>query len=342
MSTTCRHVAHSEVGKAPREVVDLIASMRHPVVVAHVVPDTDALGSMFGFALAYSGNNCRPKVALPKGSLSQKNAFMLDWAKVEVATPEDYRQADGFVVLDTAKKPRCNVEPVFKDMDWSAGRPVVNIDHHDTNTQFGDLNWVIPDATSCAEIVYKLLVSAGKPISPMTATMLYGGVHGDTLGFSLPSTTAEGLRTAAELVALGANVSELCENLCRSQTRSEFDLLRHVYANTKVVADGRVAYSTLTHAEITGAGCTAQDIDDQVSIPRSLRGVKLSFLLSEGNKGKTRINFRGEGNVDVLELARQFNGGGHAQAAGAVIDGAISDVESRVVAAAVAHIARYA
>lgn len=325
----------------PQEVVDRIAAMRRPVVVAHVVPDTDALGSMFGFALAYAGNGCRPKVALPAGSLSQKNAFMHEWAKVEIASPEDYKNADGFVVLDTAKKPRCNVDACFKDVDWSAGRPVINIDHHDTNTQFGDVNWVIPDATSCAEIVHRLLVAAGKPISPMAATMLYGGIHGDTLGFSLPTTSAESLRSAAELVSLGANVSELCENLCRSQTRSEFDLLRHVYANTKVAADGRVAYSTLTHAEITGAGCTAQDIDDQVSIPRSLRGVKLSFLLSEGNPGKTRINFRGEGNVDVLELARKFNGGGHTQAAGAVIDGTIPDVESRVLAAAVEHIAKY-
>lgn len=327
--------------EAPREVVDHIASMRNLVVVAHVVPDTDALGSMFGFALAYSGDGCRARVALPAGSLSQKNAFMHEWAKVEIASPEDYKQADGFVVLDTAKKPRCNVDACFKDVDWTAGRPVINIDHHDTNTQFGDVNWVIPDATSCAEIVYKLLVAAGKKISPMAATMLYGGIHGDTLGFSLPSTSAESLRIAAELVALGANVNELCENLCRSQTRSEFDLLRHVYANTKVVAEGRVAYSTLTHAEISGAGCTAQDIDDQVSIPRSLRGVKLSFLLSEGNKGKTRINFRGEGHVDVLELARKFNGGGHTQAAGAVIDGTIPEVESRIVGAAVEHIASY-
>ncbi|MCC7293426.1 MAG: bifunctional oligoribonuclease/PAP phosphatase NrnA [Phycisphaerales bacterium] len=337
---TASHATCAGAG-IPCGLVDRVASMRQPLVIAHVVPDTDALGSMFGFALAYAGNCCRPKVALPKGSLSQKNAFMHDWAKVEIATPEDYKTADGFVVLDTAKKPRCNVDACFKDVDWSAGRPVVNIDHHDTNTQFGDVNWVIPDATSCAEIVYKLLVAAGKPISPMAATMLYGGIHGDTLGFSLPSTSAESLRIAAELVALGANVSELCENLCRSQTRSEFDLLRHVYANTKVVADGRVAYSTLSHAEITGAGCTAQDIDDQVSIPRSLRGVKLSFLLSEGNKGKTRINFRGEGNVDVLELAKKFNGGGHTQAAGAVIDGTIPQVESQVAAAAVEHIGKY-
>ncbi len=340
MTTCCTSLPKTEA-TVPRDVLDRIASMREPVIVAHVVPDTDALGSMFGFALAFAGDGCRPRVALPAGSLSQKNAFMHDWAKVEVASPEDYKRADGFVVLDTAKKPRCNIEPVFKDVDWTAGRPVINIDHHDTNTHFGDVNWVIADATSCAELVYKLLVAAGKKISPMAATMLYGGIHGDTLGFSLPSTSAESLRIAAELVALGANVNELCENLCRSQTRSEFDLLRHVYANTKVVAEGRVAYSTLTHAEISGAGCTAQDIDDQVSIPRSLRGVKLSFLLSEGNKGKTRINFRGEGHVDVLELARKFNGGGHAQAAGAVIDGTIPEVESRVVAAAVEHIARY-
>ncbi|MCG3131874.1 MAG: hypothetical protein FLDDKLPJ_02684 [Phycisphaerae bacterium] len=75
--------------------------------------------------------------------------------------------------------------------------------------------------------------------------------------------------------------------------------------------------------------------------PAARHRTKLSFLLSEGNKGKTRINFRGEGNVDVLDLAKQFNGGGHNQAAGAVVDGTIPEVESRIVAAAVAHIAKY-
>ncbi|RJP38357.1 MAG: bifunctional oligoribonuclease/PAP phosphatase NrnA [Phycisphaerales bacterium] len=327
--------------EAPVEIIEAVGGMRRPVVVAHVVPDADALGSIFATALAYNGNGCAPKVALPAGSLSQRLAFMHDWAKVPVAGRTDFEKADGFIVLDTAKKERCNVGPDQRNTDWSAGRPVVNIDHHDTNTRFGDVNWVDAEASSSAELVLRLLQAAGRPVSPMVASMLYAGVLTDTAGFSLPTTSPSGLAAAAELVRLGADVAELGERLCRSQTQSEFDLLRIIYANTKRAAGGAIAYSTATYEDITGAGCTAADIDDQVSIPRSLDGVRLAMLLTEGNKGKTRINFRGDGRVEVLELAQKFNGGGHRQAAGAVIDTPLSDTVKMVVAAAVEHLKKY-
>lgn len=331
----------TQVADVPAQIVEAVGGMRRPVVVAHVVPDADALGSIFGTALAYGGNGCVPKVALPDGSLSQRLTFMHDWAKVPVATRADFEGADGFIVLDTAKKQRCNVGREWGDADWSAGRPVVNIDHHDTNTRFGDVNWIDAEAGSSAELVLRLLQAADKPISPMVASMLFAGILTDTAGFSLPTTSPSGLSAAAELVRLGADVAELGERLCRSQTQSEFDLLRVIYANTRRAAGGAIAYSIATYEDITGAGCTAADIDDQVSIPRSLSGVRLAMLLTEGNKGKTRINFRGEGKVEVLDLAKKFDGGGHKQAAGAVIDAPLSETTDMIVAAAVEHLKRF-
>lgn len=341
MSTTSVTAGEAKKQDAPREVVDAIARMQSPIMVTHVVPDADALGSMFSLANAHRGDGGAPKVALPEGSLSQRLGFLLDWAKVDIATDDDFTAADGFVALDTAKKPRCNVGPTLKDSDWSAGRPVVNIDHHDTNTCFGDVNWVDAEAGSTAELIYRLLIASGRSIEPVTASMLYAGILTDTLGFSLPTTSAGTLHTAGELVRLGADVRDLGERLCRAQTRSEFDLLRTIYANTRVVAAGQVAYSTAGYDDIVGAGCTAADIDDQVCVPRSLQGVRLSLLLTEGNKGKTRVNFRGEGNVEVLELAKKFNGGGHKQAAGAVLDCSLDEAIDTVVNAAIEHIKKF-
>jgi phosphoesterase RecJ-like protein len=245
------------------------------------------------------------------------------------------------LVVDTAKKERCNIDPDLKKTDWSDGRPLINIDHHATNTQFGTVNWIEDRASSTCELVYRLLRAGDWPISPLTASLLYAGIQTDTLGFSLPTTNPSALRAAADLVQLGADVGDLGERLLRSQRKSEFELLRVVYDNTKVVGDGSIAYSSATCDEIHNAGCTAADIDDQISVPRSLEGVRLAMLFSEGNKVKTRINFRSSGNVEVLPLAAEYGGGGHNQAAGAILNCPLDEAISRVLPRAIEHMKQF-
>jgi phosphoesterase RecJ-like protein len=296
---------------------------------------------MFAMAIALQRTGCKPSVSLPPVSLSQKLTFLFEWAGVEVATPEDFAAADGFIAVDTAKKGRCNLVKELKETDWVGGRPMIVIDHHETNTRFGTIHWVEPCASSTCEMVFHLLRAAKRPISPVCASQLYAGVHTDTLGFSLPTTTASALHTAAELVGLGANVAELGERLVRSHSKGEFELLKTVHANTKLAAGGRLAYSSASYEEIHGAGCNAADIDDQINVPRSLEGVELAMLFSEGDRGKTRINFRGSGKVTVAELAEEFKGGGHVQAAGAVLDCGLQEAIERVVPRAIEHLKRF-
>jgi len=325
----------------PHETIAAIERMRQPVVIAHVVPDADALGAMLAMALALTDGERKPKVSLPAGSLSQRLSFLVEWAKAPIALPADFAGADGFIVLDTAKKDRCSVGPALRETDWASDRPIVNIDHHATNTRFGAVNWIVDDAGSTCELVYHLLRATDRPITPVTASLLYAGIMTDTLGFSLPTTRASALRAAADLVDLGANVGELGERLGRSQRKSEFDLLRVVYDNTKIVGDGQVAYSSASLAEIDEAGCTAADIDDQITVPRSLDGIRLAMLFSEGKKGKIRINFRSSGSVTVTALAAEFGGGGHAQSAGAILDCGLQEAIDRVVPRAVEHAKKF-
>ena len=327
-----------KIGHAvPMELLEALRALRSPIMIAHVVPDADAVGSMLGLARALTTESCKPKVSLPPRALSKKLEFLAQWADVPLATTDDFAQADGFLALDTAKQRRCNVGPQLKDTDWLANRCLINIDHHGSSTRFGTLNWVVESAGSTCELVYYLLKAAQCKIDPVVASLLYGGILTDTGGFSLPTASAVGLRAASDLVALGANVTELGERLCRSQRQSDFDLLRIIYANTKVL-DGGVAYSSASYHEIREAGCVPADIDDQVSIPRSLVGVRLAMLFTEGNKGQTRLNFRGSGNVTVVELAAQFNGGGHAQAAGAILNCGLEEAIDRVVPKALEHV----
>ena len=119
--------------------------------------------------------------------------------------------------------------------------------------------------------------------------------------------------------------------MLRSQRQHEFELIRAVYHNTKLAAGARIAYSSLTHEEILAAGCNMQDIDDQVSIPRSLSGICMAILLTEGEPGVIRINLRGEEGTPVLPLAQRLGGGGHTYSAGARIRGRMDQVIKRVV-----------
>lgn len=325
----------------PSELIHALERLRTPIVMSHVVPDADALGSMAALARAWKSDRCRPKVALPEGSVSPRLAFLPEWGSVSVASETDFGRADGFIVVDTAKKDRCNVGPNLKETDWSAGKPVFCIDHHESNTRFGDINWVVDRAGSSAELVYHLLVGAGKPIDRPTASLLYAGIMSDTLGFSLPTTNASALRAAADLVTRGADVGDLGERLFRSHRQSEFDLLRIIYSHTRVEARGAIAYSYASFDDIHGTGCTATDIDDQITVPRSLDGVRLAMLFTEGKKGRTRINFRSSGSVTVSDLAAEFDGGGHAQAAGAILDCGLKKAIERVVPVAVAYLEKF-
>ena len=310
----------------PAELIEALVSAKQPVVVGHVNPDVDALGAMLALARAMPASEAA--IALPDELNTQKLQFLLELdGGVPVADAARIATADVVVVVDTANPARINVEG---KEDALTGKVVVNIDHHITNTDFGQINWVVDNASSTCELVYRLIVAAGWPLEAATASVLYAGLLADTAGFSLPTVTGDTFDAAAGLARAGADIDRVGAKLYRSQAPHEFDLLRTVYHNTQLAADGRIAYSTLTHEEIVAADCTPQDIDDQVSIPRSLSGIRMAILFSEGEPGVIRINLRGEDGTPVLPLAEALGGGGHTYSAGVRMRGTIDSVVRRL------------
>jgi phosphoesterase RecJ-like protein len=312
-----------------------LAQVNRPAVVGHNTPDADCLASQFAVALALAERGARPCAVIPSQSISQRLEFLLEMAdgiQIVEDLPDD---ADWVLVVDTAMARRVNLPE--KDAKL-AGKRIFNLDHHATNDDFGEVNYVDAKASSSSELVWRVFGVMGVPISPQIASLLYTGLFGDTEGFTLPNTTESSLHTAADLVSRGARVPYIGEQMARSKTQHEFDLLRTVYRNTRVIADGRIAYSTVTHDDLVLAGCSAQDIDDQVGVPRSLRGVQMALLFSEGVPGVVRVNFRGEGDLSVLPLAKSLNGGGHHQAAGTKLPGEFAPTVDRVLEAAVCYL----
>jgi len=324
-------------GPVPSDVVAATCSASRIALIGHVTPDADCLGALGALYLALRQMGKSAYVAMPDGSVARRLQFLVERAGWKPATRDELAGCELAIVLDTAKDRRVNVDG---KLDALPGVPVLNIDHHDSNTRFGRWNWVEGDRSSSCEMVYELLRTLGCPITPVIATLLYAGIHNDTQGFSLTNTTPRSLEAAHDLAQAGADLVDVCERLNRSRSRSEFDLLKVVYANTKLSPDGKLAWSTADFDEIRRAGCTANDVDDQVEVVRSIEGVKLAIFFSEGNRGKVRMNFRGERGCPVLALAQQFGGGGHEQAAGAILDGTIREIVERVLPAALEYVAK--
>ncbi len=316
-------------------ICDAIRAADKVALVAHVTPDADCLGAIGAMQLVLPELGKHPFAALPEGTVARKLVFLLDMAGAAPASAEELAACDLALVMDTAKERRVNIDGKLEALP---NAKIVNIDHHTTNTRFGTWNWIEGDASSTCELVYLLIKELGCAVTPTIATLIYAGMHSDTQGFSLSNTTTRGLQVAGELAAAGADIIGTCEKLNRSRSRGEYDLLKVIYKNTRVSEDGKLAWSTVNHAEILESGCHANDIDDQVEVVRSIEGVKVAILLTEGNREKIRMNFRGERGISVLELAKEFGGGGHKASAGAILAGSIEDVAGRVIPAAIEYV----
>lgn len=297
----------------PAEFLEALNTLHRPILVGHVNPDADSLGACLGLAVVLRREGRPAVVVLPKAGISKKLKFLLDLAGAEAVTPDIPADADSAIILDTATAKRVNIDGGFERIE---ALNTLNIDHHITNPDYARHNWVDPHASSTSEMAARLVRLRHWRMPPAAASLLYAGIHGDTGGFSQPNTTADALHLAAELLRAGADVTHIGEQLCRSQGRHDFELLRRVYDHTRLSDDGLIAYSYLTFADIVESGCTAEDIDDQVSIPRALRGIRIAMLFTEGEPGTIRVNLRGEGRTSVIEVAEHFGGGGHAQSAG--------------------------
>lgn len=322
----------------PPDLLSALTDNSALIVAGHVTPDADCVGSMFALAWGIEQATGRPvRCALPEGSLSKKLEFLVGLTPVKLASLQHCLDAEVLVVCDTAKQQRVNLDAEAREK-LTAGCRIINIDHHASSTQFGEINYVDDHASSASELVYRIFKHAGWDLTPAVATLLSTGMHADTVGFSLPSTSAATFDAAADLVRHGADIGLIGDRLWRCQSREEFQLRRVVYDNTQLSKSGKIAYSTATYQEIAQSGCTAADIDDQVEIPRALAGASIAILFTEGRKGKVRINLRSKTEQGVLELARRIGGGGHRQAAGAIMTGSIEDAVSKLLPLADAYL----
>lgn len=296
------------------------------LVTTHVDPDGDAIGSLtaMGQALKQMGK----RVTVACDDAAPQRFRYLTMADEVVAEPYGRDRYNLLVVLDCGDESRAG--HVYANLPEP--RPtIINIDHHITNTYFGDLNLVDGEATSTTEILYGLFLKMGVEITAEIAESLLTGLVTDTLGFGTVGVTARTLRTAADLVDAGASLSDITMRALNMRNMETIQLWRSGL-NSMNYEDG-LAWSAIADRERQAIGYRGTSSVGLVNLLADVDIVNMSAVLMEMSDGSVKVGFRCRPPYNVAEVAVSLGGGGHALAAGCTLPGPLDQAEATVVAA---------
>ena len=197
---------------------------------------------------------------------------------------------------------------------------IVNVDHHTSNSRFGDINIIEPDASAVGQMVMDMLEDFGYAVTPSIATNLYTAILTDTGGFRHENTTPEALEDASRLAEAGADPGRIAQMVYKSAPLTTLKLSGLAMASMQVEMDGRLAWARVTRKMLHEAGAVMAESEGIIDQVNSLAGLELAVLFKEVNARLTKISVRSRGAVDAAALCGRFGGGGHLRAAGAEIE----------------------
>ncbi|HLX20656.1 MAG TPA: bifunctional oligoribonuclease/PAP phosphatase NrnA [Gaiellaceae bacterium] len=296
-------------------VVDALRANDRFVVVSHENPDGDSLGSLLATTLALRqlGKDVVMYLA-GTAPVPREYAFMpLDGLMRTV--PDDMKERV-LVAVDCAKADRIGPAPT----ELFEGRSTVNIDHHHDNSRFGDVNLIVAEASSTGEVLRDVFRELGVELTPELAEPLYIALVTDTGRFQYTNTTPKALRLAAELVDAGADIHAVFQQVYESVEFGKLKLLARALERAQVLEGGRVVVSVLLRSDFGEVGAVEPYSEGIIDYLRAVEGSELAVLIREPPRedGPTRrVSLRSSvDELDVSLIARQFDGGGHRQAAG--------------------------
>ena len=308
-------------------IIDTIREARTICVVGHIRPDGDCVGSQLGLALALKSEGKRVTV-WNEDAVPQKLKFLDPDGLFE--KPCSRQRFDLVIATDCASFERLGKVGVCV----AQRKLLINIDHHESNTRYGDLNWVSGHEPSTGELIYRLLKTARWPITKPIADLLFTAVSTDTGSFQYATTRPSTFHVGAELVTRGANLAKICDEVYQSFPLSRARLLKLVYSKFKLTHNDRIAYFWLKQADLARTGADSNDTEGLIDHIRAIEPVVVACVFEEIGPELTRISLRSKSDkVNVSEICGQFGGGGHSAAAGARIPGRPMSVQRRVIAA---------
>jgi len=316
------------------DVVAALAAADRVLIASHENPDGDAIGSMSAAALALRAAGKQVRLYLHSDSPLPHEYGFLNMDGLERSIEPGSNEGWTLLALDCGNESRLG--PDHEQLRAGFAQ-VIDVDHHHDNSRFGDVNYVDGHASSTAEILARICDGLGIELTPQIAEALYVGLVTDTGRFQYRTTSPAALRLAARLVEAGADVHKVFELVFETLPLGKMQLLGRVLEHMQSYEGGRLLVSYVTRddlALVEGDEATTEGLIDNL---RAVDGVQVAALIREqvphpdGTITPNRVSLRSRGSIDVSQIARKSQGGGHKQAAGFSHPGSIEEIREFIV-----------
>lgn len=298
-----------------KEIIEKLKNSERILITTHVNPDPDAIGS--GLALYLALNKLLEEEKKVVRFVIQDNVpAFLDFLEHSVII-ENFGNIQTKYKFDTVISVDCGSKDRIGAVSEliTENSLLINIDHHASNKAFGDLNYLVPTASSTCEIMYDLIKEMGVEMTKDIAECLYSGIVGDTGNFAYSNVSKKTFVIASELVDLGINIEFIARNIYFSKTMPRMKILGLALNNFEFIEDKKLSYFFLSYEDMKKYNGEKEDSEGIVEAIRAYDGCDISLFLREEENGQIKGSLRSK-EKDINHIAAIFNGGGHKKAAG--------------------------
>ncbi len=296
------------------KIFDEIKRAEKILIISHVNPDGDTLGTMCALKL-FIGNKADTLVQTSKAAGVPETYKFLPEINLSKNLDNVQNIYDLVISVDVASIDRIvdSARQVFDNAPMT-----INIDHHKTNNGYAKLNYVIGDASSAGEVLYNIFKSRNVKITKDMADCLYVSILTDTGGFRYENTKPETLEIAADLIKLGVDNADITKKCYNKKAKNMVLFQASIISKAKFLFNNTVAIALIDENDFKKFSASNEYTEGIAETLRTIKTVEISAVLKESNNQTTKVSLRSD-NVDVCEIVKKFNGGGHIHAAGCTI-----------------------
>lgn len=304
------------------EILEEIKKAKTISILTHESPDGDAIGSSMGMKLILNKLGKDADVIIPE---YPRIFDFLPYIN-EIKSESDIKEYDLCILVDVAQPSRVALKEYFEN-----AKKTIIIDHHRSNINNGDLNFVKVDSPACCEIIAEICKYFKIEISKEIGTCLMTGIITDTGGFQYKGINSKTFDFASEFIKIGVDVPKIYEKAFATKTKANFELMKKVVDRMEFLEKGKVVFTYLTNEDMIEVDAKSGDHEGLVNIGKDVEGVEVSiFIRQKDDENAYKISLRSKEYVDVCSICSVFGGGGHQRASGALIKGNVEQVKEMV------------
>ncbi|MBI4745965.1 MAG: bifunctional oligoribonuclease/PAP phosphatase NrnA [Deltaproteobacteria bacterium] len=308
-------------------IIEELRSNDSFLIVSHINPDGDAIGSSLALAGGLKAIGKKATVFI-NDSVPDIVRFLPGSSEVvyELLAGDQF---DAAIVVDCGTPKQLGE----KFNAFKGYKKLLNIDHHATNLNFADVVFLDPDACATGAMIYRILKTMQIEITREIALSIYTTIVVDTGSLHYGNSNPEAFRIAGEMVDIGVEPWVVAENLYESQPEGRIRLHSMALNTLTTHYDGKIGFIMVSKEMYKATGTTAEDTDGIVNYARSLKGVEVAMFIREISPDKYKASLRSKGRVDVTRIAGRYDGGGHVNAAGCLLKGSLPEVKKNLLEA---------